>query len=227
MFCGKHREAKHVDLRNKLCTICCDTIANPKCKPHADNMDVCMRCFVYSFPDHKLARAVCVKERLVADAFRAALPPELADKLVLNRRIPGGTTRRKPDMYLDMGTHVIVGECDEHQHNRYDKTCENRRVMEVWMDAGKKPMALVRINPDKYVDSDDVTHTSCFGYDKNWLPRVAPKKRDEWDARLARFVELACSYIDKVPEKTIDAHYLYYDGYDGFSADLVQLDAST
>jgi hypothetical protein len=173
-----------------------------------------MRCFVHLYPDHTLARARCVKERLVVDALREGLPPEIVEKLVFNRRIQGGDTRRKPDVYLECGTHGVIGECDEHQHEYYERICENRRVVELWQDSRKPVVAVVRFNPDAYTDAHGVRHASCFSYDKNGLPYVPKTKRKEWFERLEKFVQVMQYSIDNVPDKSIDAHYLFYDGYD-------------
>ena len=41
-------------------------------------------------------------------------------------------------------------EVDENQHNNYDCSCENKRLMELAQDLGHRSMVVIRFNPDAY-----------------------------------------------------------------------------
>ncbi len=68
----------------------------------------------------------------------------------LDTRVVGGCSRRRPDGYIDLLTHVIIVEVDENEHRSYDDTCNNRRIMELYQDFGSRPLVFVRLNPDAY-----------------------------------------------------------------------------
>jgi hypothetical protein len=213
--CGDHKLVNDVNLHNKKCQVCTVTSARPRYKSHADNQDICARCFIYTYPDHKLTRVARIKERHVTDALRASLPDEIVKKMILDLPIPGGCSKRRPDVYVihevDGVLYCIIVECDENQHLRYDTTCENKRMMQLLLDGGEMPMLVIRFNPDGYTDSEGKRHTSCFGYDTHGLPRVAPKKRAEWDKRVETLLETVCAALKSPPTKMVDTKYLFYD----------------
>ena len=45
-----------------------------------------------------------------------------------------GCSKRRPDLLLDMGYHIIIVEVDENKHTGYDCSCENKRLMELSQD---------------------------------------------------------------------------------------------
>jgi hypothetical protein len=49
--------------------------------------------------------------------------------LVFDKTIQDGCSRRRPDIFLDVGTHVLIVEVDENKHSSYDCSCENKRIM--------------------------------------------------------------------------------------------------
>lgn len=63
---------------------------------------------------------------------------------MFDKRIPEGCSRRRPNMYMDFGSHVvaervaIIIEIDENQHSDYDCTCENKLLMELFQDCGNR-----------------------------------------------------------------------------------------
>ncbi len=73
---------------------------------------------------------------------------------ICDRKIEGGCSRRRPDLFLDMGSHIVIVEVDENKHDTYDRTCENRRLMEILQDLNHRHTVMVRINPDGYVDPE-------------------------------------------------------------------------
>jgi hypothetical protein len=214
VYCAEHCSPEHVNLVTKRCSVCLTTGANPRYKEPAGNVDICARCFVYKHPDHKMTHAVRVKERLVADALREALPDM---HIVLDKRVQGGCSGRRPDVFMyvtsedDQTLYVLIIECDEDQHKGY--SCENKRTMQLFEDCGRVPIVLVRFNPDAYKDHAGVRHKSCFYHDKRGMPKVAPNKTDEWKQRLNTLLELARACKSIVPTKEVTIHHLFYDGY--------------
>ncbi len=57
-------------------------------------------------------------------------------------------------MFLDMGSHVVIVEVDENKHDTYDRTCENRRMMEISQDLDHRHIVMIRFNHDRYIDPE-------------------------------------------------------------------------
>ena len=41
-------------------------------------------------------------------------------------------------------------EVDENKHDTYYCSCENKRIMQLSLDLGHRPIILIRFNPDQY-----------------------------------------------------------------------------
>ncbi len=101
VYCAEHCPPGYVNLSNKRCFVCLVSAANRRYKEAACNVDICARCFVHQFPGHNLARVVRIKERLVADALRSALP---GMHIVLDKRVHGGCSGRRPNVFIRVHT---------------------------------------------------------------------------------------------------------------------------
>ncbi len=122
-----------------LCkTPLCEMIANRKYKGH------CLRCFVHLFPDEPVIRNYKTKETTVATYVIEKFPDVT---WICDREVEGGYSRRRPDLFLDMGSHVVIVEADENKHDTYDRTCENRRMMEISQDLNHRHIVMIRFNP--------------------------------------------------------------------------------
>jgi hypothetical protein len=181
-FCAAHKyEHKEDGMRNVIdrrCLVCDTTVARRGLDGH------CYRCFVHTFPDNKIVRNHKTKERCVADHIRSAYP---TCDVLLDGVVPGGCSRRRPDVLMDMGDRVVIVEVDETQHSGYDVTCENRRMMELFVDCGSRPLIMVRMNPDGYVSggTSGSPVKSCWGYTKTrGLCAVLHSQKEAWESRL-------------------------------------------
>ncbi len=182
----------------------CETFGSAK----YDGM--CVRCFSHLFPDVPIARQYRIKERHIFDAIVARFPDR---PWVLNRPIDGGCSRRRPDVFLDVGTFVLVIEVDEQQHRGY--SCENMRVMQLFEDAGSRPVVIVRFNPDDFVDAQECRVTGCFGLDPKGFCQVKPSKTDEWQARLdVLFAHIGSFLVRPDMDKEMTIVQLFFDGFD-------------
>jgi hypothetical protein len=169
----------------------------------------CVRCFVNLFPDKPNSRNYKTKEKAVTDFILEKFP---IDKYtwILDRKIEDGCSKRRPDMYLDLGYQIIIIEVDENQHDDYDNICENKRLMLLSQDVGHRPIIFIRFNPDSY-ETNDGKILSCWEYNKCGLCVI--KKKEEWDERLEILreqIEYWCKESSK-SEKTIQLVYLFYD----------------
>lgn len=196
--CGGHLVCKYHSVSG------CETYGSAKYDGH------CVRCFSHLFPDQPVARQYRIKERHVFDAVVARFPDR---PWVLNRTIDGGCSRRRPDVFLDLGTFILVIEVDETQHRGY--SCENRRLMELFQDGGARPVVIVRFNPDEFVDAQECRATSCFGLDSKGFCQVKPSKVDEWQARLeVLFARIEAFLARPEMDREVTVEHLFFDGFD-------------
>jgi hypothetical protein len=150
------------------------------------------------------------KERHVADFIRANFPEY---DLSFDKRIEGGCSKRRPDIFIDIGTHIVIIEIDENQHDAYDCSCENKRLMELFMDAGgNRPIVMVRFNPDGYKTYDNKQVSSCWEYTKDrGLCKVKESKQTEWLHRLDVLKDAVRSACMEDVKKEVDVVHLFYD----------------
>jgi hypothetical protein len=207
IFCAKHKSVGMVDTENVCCvTPFCTTLASNKAyKGH------CYRCFVNLFPDNKIVVNHRTKERAVADFIRSAY---LNLTITFDRTVADGCSRRRPDILMDMGEYVIITEIDENQHSDYICTCENKRLMQLFTDIGRRPLVMIRFNPDQYYDKRKKRVASCWGHTEVLgLCSVKKNKKTEWAKRLATLKTALDLVIAQGTEKEIDVIHLYYDGF--------------
>jgi hypothetical protein len=153
IYCKQHCKINMVDVTHPKCKECNEIrVSNKIYKGH------CLRCFVYKFPEVELSRNFKIKERYITDFIKEQFCEYnfIFDKIVNN-----GCSKRRPDAYVDLLTHVIIIEVDENQHSSYESICENKRVMELFIDFGQRPIIFIRFNPDNYL-LDGKKIKSCF-----------------------------------------------------------------
>lgn len=208
--CKGSQICEHNKMRN-VCRQCngrrlcksswCETIGNKKYNGY------CLLCFVHQFPDEKVARNYKTKEKSVAESILEAFPNFTWNT---DRRIEDGCSRRRPDLFLDMGSHVIIVEVDENQHITYDCSCENKRLMEISQDVGHRPIVFIRFNPDEYINKEGYKINSCWKYSHSGLMRVQPSKQNEWRARINCLLENIAYWLENPTDKTIQVVELFY-----------------
>ena len=162
----------------------------------------CCRCFGYLYPDEPAVRNYKTKERMVADYIRETFPTydwrfdiPLAD----------ACSKFRPDISIDLGTHLVFVEVDENQHEGYDNQCELRRMNALYLDGGLRPILFLRFNPDKY---DHVR--SCFYHGKDGTLKC---KTEEWNRRkVVLFDTLTRMLHCTTFVQPVEHVHLFYDG---------------
>jgi hypothetical protein len=200
--CYDHKTPTMINVKEPIClTPFCSTSVTKKHEGY------CLRCFIHMFPDNPIARNYKTKERAVVEYVLHEFPDKtwITDKRVIN-----GCSRRRPDLCLDMGSHLIMTEVDENQHMDYDCSCENKRLMELSLDVGHRPIVFVRFNPDDYTQSNKSV-TSCWGVDKKGICVVKKTKQKEWEHRLVCLKDQIQYWIENVPDKTVEVVQLFFD----------------
>ena len=133
----------------------------------------CLRCCVYLCPEIPVIRNYKTKENEVVSLIKRAFPDQTWFHDI---RIQDGCSLRRPDLRVDMGSHVIIVEVDEYAHSSYDSSCENFRLMQISKDIGYRPLVCIRFNPDKYTTSSGETITSCWKTNKRGIYVIAKRQ---------------------------------------------------
>jgi hypothetical protein len=164
-----------IDVKNKRC-------AAPKCYAHANRSygDYCWWCYVHLFPDTPAGRNFETKEKAVTQFLTKAFPDKT---LILGKRVAGGCSPYRPDILIDMGSHVVIIEIDEDQHASYICSCENKRVVQLWIAEGKRHVVFIRFNPDAYRDMEGRKVSSCW---KRSARTIRVAHMADWEHRLNR-----------------------------------------
>ena len=179
----------------------CETIVKKKYEGY------CLHCFMHLFPDKPVTRNYKTKEKDVVDRVKETYPDF---DWVHDKKIQDGCSKRRPDLLLDLGSHIIIIEIDEDKHSGYDNTCENKRLMELSQDVHHRPIVFIRFNPDKYVDSEGNTIKSCWRLNKSGVMTITKTKEDEWKQRIHKLKETIQHWIDNSSDKTVEIVELFY-----------------
>jgi len=205
LYCGQHKREGMVNVISKSCKSewCTTQVQTIKYDGY------CLFCFINLFPGKPVSRNYKTKEYAVVEFVMSVFPDV---DWVADKRVNGGCSKRRPDLILDLGYQILIVEVDEDQHNNYDCSCENKRIMELSQDMGHRPIVFIRFNPDKY-ERNGENITSCWGQDKNGIFVVKKSKKDEWNQRLNVLEEHINYWIDpqNITNKTVEVIQLFYD----------------
>ena len=181
----------------------CHTIATPKYEGY------CMPCFINNplNTDKPAHRNYKTKEKEVALAITQRFPDAT---WILDKRIQDGCSARRPDVLMDLGYHVLMVEVDENQHNSYDCSCENKRLMELAQDLGHRSMVVIRFNPDAYETLQGERVPSCWKLNKKGVVHIPKEQQKNWDTRIEVLLETIQYWIDNQSEKQIEIVELFY-----------------
>lgn len=205
-FCHHEKEKRYCKQcgGSRLCkSDWCETIGNSKYEGY------CLPCFVNN-PENKdkpNTRNYKTKEKEVVDSITTSFPnfTWISDKKVID-----GCSRRRPDLLLDLGSHIIIVEVDENKHSDYDCICENKRLMELSKDLQHRPIVFIRFNPDDYVNNDGILVKSCWKLNKLGVMQIVKNKQIEWNERVNNLKQQIQYWIDNICEKTVEIIELYY-----------------
>jgi len=204
-LCCVHKKLKYYCKECDGSRLCksdwCETHANKKYEGY------CLRCFVNLFPDKPNTRNYKTKEKAVADDIIKSFPQFtwIADK-----RVQNGCSKRRPDLLLDLGSHIIIIEVDENKHTDYDCSCEHKRLMELSLDLGHRPIVFIRFNPDDYVDQSGATVKSCWRVNKLGVMQIMKTKESEWVNRIECLKQQIQYWVLNPAEKTVEIVELFY-----------------
>jgi EsV-1-7 cysteine-rich motif len=198
LYCTTHAKKDMINIWEKKCLVCWSSRARKYYDGH------CAQCFSHAFPDNPKVRKFKTKERAIKDFLNEKYPDSLIthDKAV-------DCSRFRPDFVIELGSHVVVVEVDENQHDRYDTSCENKRLMSIFQGLGSRPMVMLRFNPDKYINFDGKHVKGC------WYGSGFVLQKQEWKSRLKVLSSIIDNWWSRVPEKEVTIEHLFYDGFIG------------
>jgi len=170
---------------------------------------MCADCFYHTYPDEKkVPTRYKRKQHYIHEKLKETYGE---DFFTYDRRIECGCSRKIPDWFCDCFQFVLNIECDEDQHKRNEASCENKRLMELFLDCANRPFVCLRFNPDKYINTKGEKVKGCFSFDtKNTLIVDQQEFERRWDIleeRINHFLEYGA-------EKEIELEKLFYDGWD-------------
>jgi len=210
--CGINQVCQH-NKQKRYCKDCgssllcksswCETITTSKYEGY------CLNCFIHLFPDKPNTRNYKTKEKTTVDYIIEKYPNFT---WILDRQIQDGCSKKRPDLLLDLGYQVIIIEIDENQHESYDCSCENKRLMLLSQDVGHRPLVFIRFNPDEYNKKDGKV-TSCWSLNKKGICTVKKTKQKEWNERLESLNDQIEYWInpENKTDKTVEMVQLFYD----------------
>ena len=189
---------------NQLCkNEWCETRVNIKYEGY------CMPCFVNN-PENKdkpAMRNYKTKEKDTVDRITQTFT---SFTWVADKKVQDGCSRRRPDLLLDMGSHIIIVEVDENKHTNYDCSCEHKRLMELSQDLKHRPIVFIRFNPDDYTNQYGILVKSCWKLNKLGVMQITKTKQNEWEERIKTLKQQIQYWIDNPTEKTIEIIELFY-----------------
>jgi prophage antirepressor-like protein len=192
------------DKKKKLTAFCKNQWCRELKKKRID--DYCLHCSANMFPEKKISNNYGRKELQVVTEIMNYFPDV---DWVHNKQIVDGCSTRRPDLFLDLGSHAMFIEVDENRHDSYDCICENKRLMELSRDIGHRNMLMIRFNPDGYVNLKGEKISSCWNRNnKTGLLQLVNQK--DWNARINTLKEQIRYWMDNVPEKNVEIIQLFY-----------------
>ena len=205
LYCFKH---KLDDMINVICNYC----NNQWCgiRVNTNKYDgYCLYCFINMFPEKPVTRNYKTKEHSVVEFIKENFK-DLT--WISDKKIQDGCSRRRPDLIVDLGYQIIIIEVDENQHEGYENSCENKRLMEISQDLGFRPIIFIRFNPDDYI-KNKINITTCWTVNGNGLCVIKKNKQKEWNDRLLNLKEQVEFWLNpkNMSNKTIHVIKLFYD----------------
>jgi hypothetical protein len=165
----------------------------------------CLSCCLEVCPDIEVLRNHKTKEKDVVERITNHFKDY---SWITDKKIADGCSKRRPDLLLDLKSHIIIVEVDEKKHSSYDSASEKKRVVELSKDVGDRPIVFIRFNPDTYKDNNGKKVKSCWKLNKQGVFFIADLK--EWNHRIQTLVETIEYWIQHPSSKPKEVILLFY-----------------
>jgi len=186
---------------------CCK---GPGCeKQKNDKYDgFCMLCAMHFRPDIPNLRNYKTKERTVV-SFITENFPDIT--WILDKRVDGGCSARRPDCIADFGEFLLIIEVDERQHSDRDTTCEISRLNQLSEDLDFRPIVMIRFNPDGYLNEENKRVFTPWKAGEDGVLRIVKTRAEEWNNRLLKLKETIAEWSSKGTREIIEIIHMFYD----------------
>ena len=193
------------DKQKHQCITCTPSSACQHCKAisiiGSQWKPYCFRCYCVLHPDAVIPRKYKLKEHHVVDYLKNHFQDTFTMRF--DKIVEGGCSRRRPDVFIDFGSHCLVIEIDENRHVNY--TCEEKRMIELYEDIGFRKIIFLRMNPDQYKEGNS-KHPSPFRYTRAGILHL---EETEFDRRMRHVIDRIRVHQHESSEP-ITIEYLFY-----------------
>src|SRR3989344_1559836 len=171
LYCVKHKLENMVNVIDKKCLKCntkpsCNYIDETKplyCGKHKLENMVCLsihkiiKCItencentpLYNFKNKKAIYCDIHKHEKEYDVVKF-LRKNIDTPFIYDKNNPvSECSKKRPDIFFDLKTHIVIVEVDENQHKSYSDSCECARLNVIVNSLGGIPVTFIRYNPDK------------------------------------------------------------------------------
>lgn len=156
------------------------------------------------------------KEKVIVDDLSKFLESDYNTTIITNKTIEGGSSRRRPDVLINLDGYSIIVEIDERQHrsySTYSKEKNEQRTKDLIDDLSGRRVVIIRFNPDSYKDANRIVRKSLFSKTrKDRIYKIGCSKK--YEERMNVLKDLLVHYLNHAPEKALTEHKLYYDKFD-------------
>jgi hypothetical protein len=200
---GKPRESEMVNVSDNTCkTQGCFTIVKNATRRNYEGY--CFKCYVFIYPERPISRNYKVKENAVVN-YLVSLFPNFnwkKDQII-------GKSRKRPDLFLDLGYQILIIEIDENKHKKYNT--EQERIKLLCLDVQERPIILIRFNPDNYKQGSK-NIGSCWINNKEGCV-IRKNKQQEWRERLVMLASKVEYWLNPINIIThqLEEIKLYFD----------------
>ena len=198
--CGGSRFCEH-NRQKRFCKDCGGSRLCKQCRmTYASNkkyLGYCLVCFIHIHPEKPVSRNYKTKEKAVVDR----VIDRYSDLTwIWDKRIQDGCSRKRPDLLVDLGTHILIIEVDEQAHSDYNCSCENIRLHGICCDVGYRPVIMIRFNPDSYETLEGEKIKSCWTQNTLGIYVIAKGKVREWSERIETLFRAIEYWMVNIPD---------------------------
>lgn len=167
IYCDYHKQEgmKNLEISKKCCTSDCLILPIASlngryyCSVHYPDQSAISKsnrkCSICDLAPNDYICADCKNQRHLKEwEVVCHLKRKIHKSPILDSNRPvSECSRRRPDVYYDCGTHVVIVEVDEDKHRYYKPECECARMNQIVSSLGGLPITFVRYNPDEVVNN--------------------------------------------------------------------------
>jgi len=172
VYCNKCKDENMIDVKHTKCKIeNCQSQITKKYNGY------CFCCYILNEPESDIYKQYKLKEKYIINVILQEFK-HIKD-IKINKTIYNGSSNFRPDILMKISNnHYIIIEIDENQHKLKEyKLNEEVRNKNIKNDFNNKQLTIIRFNPDKYIDKDNIKHSSLFAIQKNTnIPVIKNKK---------------------------------------------------